>query len=284
MNKQNVHWYPGHMKKAFNELEPRLKIVDVVVEIVDARAPISSRNPFLERLIANKQRILVFSKKDLCDENMLEKFIKYYEEKGYIVLPFDIAKKDSLALLKRKIALAGAPKREKEKRRGMKPQPIRCMILGIPNVGKSSLINRLAGRDSASKANKPGHTRAQQWIRVEKDYELLDTPGILPPHYEDKVIATNLALIGSIPEDILPLSELCDILLDFLLPRYEKEFFDRFSIAGENLSHIEVIERVAASRGLLLKEGKKDIDAAERLILKEFKEGRIVSTVIDELC
>lgn len=284
MNKQNVHWYPGHMKKAFMEIEPRLKIIDVVVEIVDARAPISSKNPFLERLTASKQRILVFSKKDLCDEELLMPFIRHYEEKGYIVLPFDIAKKDSLNLLKKKIALAGSSKREKEKRRGMKPQPIRCMVLGIPNVGKSSLINRLAGRDSASKANKPGHTRAQQWIRVERDYELLDTPGILPPHYDDPTTALHLALIGSIPEDILPLSELCDKLLDFLLPRYEKEFYERFAISGSNLSHNEIIEAVASSRGLLLKEGKKDIDAAEKLILKEFKEGRIISTVIDTLC
>ena len=284
MNKQNVHWYPGHMKKAFMEIEPRLKIIDVVVEIVDARAPISSKNPFLEKLTASKQRILVFSKKDLCDEELLMPFIRHYEEKGYIVLPFDIAKKDSLNLLKKKIALAGSSKREKEKRRGMKPQPIRCMVLGIPNVGKSSLINRLAGRDSASKANKPGHTRAQQWIRVERDYELLDTPGILPPHYDDPTTALHLALIGSIPEDILPLSELCDKLLDFLLPRYEKEFYERFAISGSNLSHSEIIEAVASNRGLLLKEGKKDIDAAEKLILKEFKEGRIISTVIDTLC
>ena len=284
MNKQNVHWYPGHMKKAFMEIEPRLKIIDVVVEIVDARAPISSKNPFLEKLTASKQRILVFSKKDLCDEELLMPFIRHYEEKGYIVLPFDIAKKDSLNLLKKKIALAGSSKREKEKRRGMKPQPIRCMVLGIPNVGKSSLINRLAGRDSASKANKPGHTRAQQWIRVERDYELLDTPGILPPHYDDPTTALHLALIGSIPEDILPLSELCDKLLDFLLPRYEKEFYERFAISGSNLSHSEIIEAVASNRGLLLKEGTKDIDAAEKLILKEFKEGRIISTVIDTLC
>lgn len=284
MNKQNVHWYPGHMKKAFMEIEPRLKIIDVIVEIVDARAPISSKNPFLERLTASKQRILVFSKKDLCDEALLMPFVRHYEEKGYIVLPFDIAKKESLALLKKKIALAGTSKREKEKRRGMKPQPIRCMILGIPNVGKSSLINRLAGRDSASKANKPGHTRAQQWIRVDKDYELLDTPGILPPHYDDPLTALHLALIGSIPEDILPLSELCDKLLDFLLPRYQKEFSERFAISSKLSSHSEIIDAVATSRGLLLKEGKKDIDAAEKLILKEFKEGRIVSTVIDELC
>lgn len=284
MNKQNVHWYPGHMKKAFSELAPRIKIVDVIIEIVDARAPISSKNPFLNGLIKNKQKILVFSKKDLCDENMLIDYIKYYEDKGYTVLPFDISKKESLNLLKKKIALSGSLKREKEKKRGMKPQPIRCMVLGIPNVGKSSLINRLAGRDSASKANKPGHTRAQQWIRVEKDYELLDTPGILPPHYEDKKIATNLALVGSIPEDILPISSLCETLLNILLPKYKNEFNNRFQINVDNLSYEQIIESVASSRGLLLKEGKKDIDSAEKLILKEFKEGKIVHTIIDELC
>lgn len=284
MNKKNIHWYPGHMKKAFDELETRLKVIDVVIEICDSRAPISSRNPFLDVILKDKKRIIVLSKKDLSDIDLLTPFIHKYEEEGF-VLPFDVHNKNDIKELKRLIEKSSLEKRLKEQKKGMKPQPIRVMVIGIPNVGKSSLINALVGKQSASKANKPGHTRAQQWIRSLKDIELLDTPGILPPHYEDPLIAKNLALIGAIPSDILPTSSLYDSLKEFLLPKYQKEVKERFHLKDEDfLSSTSLLQGIARERGLLLKEGKYDFDAVERLVLKEFKEGKIVNTVIDSLC
>lgn len=281
---KNVHWYPGHMKRAFNEIEPRLKVIDVVIEIVDARAPISSKNPFLDEIIKSKKRILVFSKIDLVDQNMLIPFVNYYQNKGYICVLFNAFDKDCVNKLKKAILEASKEKREKEIKRGMKPQHVRTMILGIPNVGKSSLINALVGKKSAAKANMPGKTRAQQWVMIASGFDLLDTPGILPPHYEDKKIALHLALIGSIPDNILPLSTLCEELLNFLLPKYEKELCLRFNISLPLSSYDDVLNKIASSRGLLLKEGKYDLDSTEKLLLKEFKEGKIVKTIIDELC
>lgn len=284
MKEKNIHWYPGHMKKAFNEIEARIKLVDVVVEIVDARAPISSKNPFLEELIKNKKRIIVFSKFDLVTKEELSPFLTYYENKGYMTLPFNVSSKQNITELKNAINLLGKEKREKEIKRGMKPQNIRVMVLGIPNVGKSSLINALVGRNSASKANKPGHTKAQQWVRIGNGLDLLDTPGVLPPHYEDQKIALHLALIGSLPDDILPLSFMCENLLNFLMNKHEEALKKRFKIETPFVSQQDVLEKIARTRGLLLKEGKLDIASSEKLILKEFKEGMIAKTIIDELC
>lgn len=284
MNQKNIHWYPGHMKKAFQELEGRLKLIDVVIEICDARAPISSRNPFLSQILQNKKKVIVLSKKDMVESSLLSPFIDAYKKEG-LVLPFDIYTPSDIKKLKILIEESAIEKREKEKRKGLKPQPIKVMVVGIPNVGKSSLINALVGKESASKANKPGHTRAQQWIRSLKEFDLLDTPGILPPHYEDKLIATHLAWIGAIPEEILPIEELFDSLIAFLLPKYQKEIATRFHLEEDSFSSLTALkEGIAKSRGLLLKEGKYDLDAVEKVFLKEFKEGKIVHTIVDTLC
>lgn len=284
MNQKGIHWYPGHMKKAFNEIEARLKLIDVIIEIVDARAPLSTKNPFLHEIIKNKKRILVFSKIDLVNKEDLKPFIKYYEDLNYKCVLSNHKSKECINLLKKEILNSGEEKRQKEIRRGMKPQNIRVMVIGIPNVGKSSLINALVGRNSASKANKPGHTKAQQWIRIGTGFDLLDTPGVLSPHFEDKNIALNLALIGSIPDEILPLSFMCEHLVSFLMKKYKKEFETRFKVEFESEDYSYILNKIATSRGLLLKEGKYDIDASERIILKEFKEGLIAKAIIDELC
>lgn len=284
MQEKNIHWYPGHMKKAFKEIEMRLKLIDVIVEIVDARAPLSSKNPFLDDLIKNKKRIIVFSKYDLVEKDKLIPFLNYYRDKGYSVLPLNINSRNSIIPLKKEILNLSSEKRNKDLKRGMKPQNIRVMILGIPNVGKSSLINTFVGKKSASKANKPGHTKSQQWVRICDGFDLLDTPGVLPPHYEDKNIALNLALIGSLPDSILPISLMCENLLDFLMKNYEDALAARFKIDKPFLTQYDVLEKIAKSRGLVLKEGKCDISSSERLLLKEFKEGLIAKAIIDKLC
>ena len=283
MNQKNIHWYPGHMKKAFQELETKLKVIDVVIEICDARAPISSRNPFLKEILKGKKKILVLSKKDFVEPSALLPYIKEYEKEGF-VLPMNIFYKEDVLLLKHRIEEIASEKREKEKRKGIKPQPIRVMVVGIPNVGKSSLINALVGKESAAKANKPGFTKAQQWVKSLKGFDLLDTPGVLPPHYEDKKTALHLALIGAIPEEILPVEELFDALVTRLMPRYKKEIAERFHLKEEEINCTNLKEKIAQSRGFLLKEGKYDIEHAERVFLKEFKEGKIALVIVDSLC
>lgn len=268
----DIHWFPGHMNKALHEVEEKIKIIDVIIEIFDARAPLSSVNEQLEKATVHKKKVYIFSKADLADPLQTKKWQKHFASQDSEVLVVNLSDKSAYNLISNAVINLGKSKWQKEMARGMKPQPIRTMIIGIPNVGKSTLINLLAKRKAAGVQNKPGYTRGEQWIRVNKDFILLDTPGILPMNYENKDKAANLALVGSIREDILPNSDLVNYLLSILKDKYPDALKERFSI--ENITtHDEVCKAICMKRGLLSNNGSYDIAKAEALLLKEFKDG-----------
>ena len=283
MQQKSVQWFPGHMQKAMRQIEEKLKLIDIVIEIVDSRAPQSSKNKFLENLTKTKKRIIVMSKKDLADPSLLKKWEEKYKLEGYYPVPCDLNNNQDINSILKAIQVVGKDKIDRDIRRGMKPQPIRVMVIGIPNVGKSTLINRLSKRGSASTANTPGHTRSQQWIRVDKTLELLDTPGILPPHYDSQKEAINLALIGSMKLETISTSDLVNELLVILRKNHLDKLIERYSLEKVE-TDFDILEGIAKRRGLLLTQGQYDIEKAEVLLLKEFKEGLIVKTFVDELC
>lgn len=273
MQQKNIHWFPGHMQKATREIEERVKIVDVIIELLDARAPLSSRNEKLYKITQNKKRVLILTKKDLADDVITEKWKEYFTSLNYQVVCADLNEKKLIKIIEEKINILGRDKREKEIKKGMKPQPIRAMIIGIPNVGKSTLINRISKRNAASVQNTPGHTKSQQWIKVDNSFELLDTPGILPANYENKEYAINLALVGSIRETILPIEELADILLNYLRKYYPEIIKNRYVIDfNDEDDNNSILCKIALKRGLLLKQ-EPDVSKASSLLLKEFRDG-----------
>lgn len=281
MKEKNIHWFPGHMKKALNNVEKKMSMIDVVIEILDARAPLSSMNPFLEEKIQHKPRLFLLSKSDLADPSENEKWIAHFTHDNQKAIIGNLNDKEIIEDIKKILPELAIKKREKEERRGMKPQAIKTMIIGIPNVGKSTLINKIVSRQSAGVQNKPGFTKSDQWIRLDNDLVLLDTPGILPMNYENKENAAKLALIGSIRDDILPYDVLVEDLLNILKEHYSDSLKERFDI--ENITTpTEVIEAIAKRRGLL-SSGKLDLEKAEKLLLQEFKDGLLGQITLERI-
>ena len=277
---QQIHWFPGHMSKALNEVESKVKLVDVIIELFDARAPLSSINENLEKLTVNKKKLIVLTKIDLADQEQTKKWANELNKKYDSVICLDLKKNNAEAILSKAVIELGKDKWAKEMAKGMKPQPIRAMIIGIPNVGKSSLINRLAKRKAAGVQNKPGYTRGEQWIKVNKDFLLLDTPGILPMNYENQKKAANLALIGAIREDILPNEKLGEYLLGFLKEHYPNSLSNRFDI-NEITDRIAVLNQIAERRKVVTSVGENDLIRAEALLLKEFKDGLLGNITLE---
>ena len=280
MPSNNVHWFPGHMKKALAEIEDRIKLVDVVIELFDARSPLSSINENLEKVTINKKKLIVLTKIDLADQEQSKKWLEELRKKYDSVIALDLKKNGAESILSKAVVDLGKDKWAKEIAKGMKPQPIRAMIIGIPNVGKSSLINRLAKRKAAGVQNKPGFTRGEQWIKVNKDFLLLDTPGILPMNYENPKKAANLALIGAIREEILPNERLGEMLLSFLKEHYPDSLLARFDVK-EITDRITVLNQIAERRKIVNSVGKNDILRAEALLLKEFKDGLLGNITLE---
>ena len=277
MNNQqqkNVHYFPGHMAKALREMAPFVKNADIVVEVADARAPFSTRNPMLSELIGSKPHLIVLSKNDKADTLVTARWIAKYNQEGVTCFASNLKGEKVFKVLNEMSEPLVLKKREKEKKLGMKKQPLKLLIVGIPNVGKSTLINNLAGKRVARAANTPGVTRSEQWIKLSGDFVLLDTPGILPMNYEGPLTARRLAILGSIKEDVLPLDELYRFLFVFLRENYKNCLQNRYGI--EDLSKLEaeeVLEIVAKNRGYLLKNGTFDYAKATSSIFKDFQEG-----------
>lgn len=270
----NVQWYPGHMTKAKRQMQEDIKLIDLIIELVDARVPLSSRNPDIDELGKNKSRLIILNKSDLADDRQNEKWKKFFEEKGFFVVKTDSRSKAGMKAIHNVIQEACKEKIERDRKRGIKNRPIRAMVVGIPNVGKSTFINSFAGRACAKTGNKPGVTKGKQWIRLNKGVELLDTPGILWPKFEDQQVGMRLAFVGSIKDDILNMEELSLELIEYLRTNYQGLLAGRYQISEEGTA-VSVLEEIARVRGCLKKGEELDYAKASALLLDEFRSGKI---------
>ena len=290
----DYQWYPGHMTKARRMMEENIGLVDLVIELTDARIPVSSRNPDIDKLSANKARILVMTKADLADPVRTAAFQKHFEDKGWMVVAVDARTRKSNDKIRAYVEKACSAKRERDKRRGIVGRPLRAMVVGIPNVGKSTFINSFAGKASAKTGNKPGVTRGKQWIRLNKNLELLDTPGILWPRFEDRQVGINLALTGAIRQELLEEQELSLELLDFLQKEYPSLLVAKYAPKREPeegtdpaaesapeeqwqlpMDSAELLTKIAEARKLIRTGGEPDYQRASKMILDDFRNGRI---------
>ncbi len=270
----NFQWYPGHMTKAKRMMQENIKLIDIVVELVDARIPVSSKNPDIDQLAQNKYRLIILNKVDMADPEVTAQWEAYYKEKGFFVAKVNSQKGSGVGEVKKLIDVACQEKKERDKKRGILNRPIRAMIVGIPNVGKSTFINSFAGKASAKTGNKPGVTKGKQWIKINKNVELLDTPGILWPKFDDQMIGLRLALIGSIKEEILNTTEMAVELIGFLKENYLGILAERYE-ADEAQDNYVILEQIAKIRGCLVKGGEYDCDKAALILLDDFRSLRL---------
>lgn len=276
-----IQWFPGHMAKARREVTEQLKLVDIVFELVDARLPLSSRNPMIDEVIHQKPRILILNKMDLADEHETAKWIRYFDEQGIRAVAINSFEGKGLQVVTKVAKEVLAPKIERMKKRGIRPGAIRAMIVGIPNVGKSTLINRLAHKNIAKTGNKPGVTKAQQWIKYEKELELLDTPGILWPKFEDPEIGQKLALTGAIKDTIVNMEDLAMYGLRFLSNRYSERLEERYGFATVEDNTAELFEAVGARRKAYTTGGEIDYDKVAELIIQDVRTGNFGKLTFD---
>lgn len=270
----NVQWYPGHMTKAKRQMQEDLKLIDLIIELVDARVPLSSRNPDIDQLGQNKSRLILLNKADLADERQNEAWKEYFQSKGFHVVKVDSRNGAGMKTIQNVIQEACKEKIECDRRRGIKNRPIRAMVAGIPNVGKSTFINTFAGKACAKTGNRPGVTKGKQWIRLNKNVELLDTPGILWPKFEDQEVGIRLAFVGSIKDDILNMEELALKLIDYLKERYTGLLEKRYGIS-EAGNAVEILGDIAKARGCLKKGEELDYTKASGLLFDDFRGGKI---------
>lgn len=292
----DYQWYPGHMTKAKRMMQENVRLVDLVIEILDARVPLSGRNPDVDQLAQGKQRMIILSKADLADPELTAEYVNYFTKKKIEAIALDARTRKANTQVMKALSKITKEKKERDQKRGIRNRPVRAMICGIPNVGKSTFINSLSGRSSAKTGNKPGVTKGKQWISF-AGLELLDTPGILWPKFEDQNVGVRLALVGSIRDEILDEEDLARRLLDLLLRRYPSLLRDRYFVSDDAKDAVEIPEQseyndrelheilvqIAAVRNLLRSGAEPDPVRAAHLLLDDFRSGRIGRITLDEL-
>ena len=270
----NYQWYPGHMTKAKRMMQENIKLIDLVIEVTDARIPLSSRNPDIDELGKNKARLILLNKADLADDSRTEQWMEYFRSKGYYAVKINARSGAGMKGILPVIMESCKEKIERDRRRGILNRPVRAMVVGIPNVGKSTFINSFAGKACTKTGNKPGVTKGKQWIRINKNVELLDTPGILWPKFEDQEVGAKLAMVGSIKDEILNLEELSLELLAYLHREYEGVLVQRYQII-ESENNVTMLEEIARNRKCIQKGQELDYTKAANILLEEFRNGKI---------
>ncbi|HOM02729.1 MAG TPA: ribosome biogenesis GTPase YlqF [Acetivibrio sp.] len=272
----NIQWFPGHMAKTRRILAENLKMVDVVVELLDARIPASSKNPEIDSIVKNKPKIVVLNKADLADEKISNEWSKWFNSQGYATIFIDSIKGTGIKQLKDKMRDVMKDKFERDRQKGRIFRPVRTMIVGIPNVGKSSLINKIAGKKSAVTGDRPGVTRNKQWINVNSEIQLMDTPGILWPKFEDKTVGINLAATGAIKDEIIDTVELASLLIERLSETYPEKIKERYKLESlQDKKGYELLEEAGKKRGCIISGGQVDLTRISAIVLDEFRGGKI---------
>ncbi len=291
----SINWFPGHMAKTRRQITEDLKLVDVIVEILDARIPISSQNPEIQEIIKNKKKIIILNKSDLSDEKDNKKWINYFTKKGSRVVLVNSNTGKGVDEVIRQIQKAMQNEIDEYKEKGRIGRKIRVMVVGIPNVGKSSFINRIAKKNSAGVANRPGVTKQKQWIRINENIELMDTPGVLWPKFESEEVALNLAFTGTIKDEILEITEIAYQLTKFLLKEYKSNLLERYSLdenevneilqqeQAENQNIYEVMQLIGRKRGAIISGGNVDDEKTSRIILDDFRTGKLGKISLEKI-
>lgn len=291
--KTNINWYPGHMAKTMRQIEADVRIVDVIIELLDARIPLASQNPDIQRRIKNKNKIVVLNKADLADEKMNQKWVAYFEARGIPAVLVDSNSGKGIDKFIKKIEQVMQEMLDEQASKGRIGRKIRAMIIGIPNVGKSSFINRISKRTTAEVGNKPGVTKQKQWIRINEKIELLDTPGVLWPKFESEEVALNLAFTGTIKENVLHRTEIAYQLVKFLLENYRERLCQRYGLTEEYIENIleqeqpenfniyEIMLEIGKKRGCIISGGNIDEEKTSKIILDEFKNGKLGKITIE---
>lgn len=276
-----IQWFPGHMTKARRQIEDKLKLIDVVIELLDARVPLSSRNPMVDEILKGKPRLVLLNKNDLADPQVTSQWVKYFADQGLPALPIDAATGTGVKEILPRVKQLWAHKIERQLSKGINPRAVRALIVGIPNVGKSTLINQLAGKKIAATGDKPGVTKGQQWIKVGTEMDLLDTPGILWPKFEDQMVGQRLAATGAIKEELLHLDEIALFVVRYMVQHYGAGLQERFGITElpEDMDNvhevIKVMEAIGRKRGAIVSGGKVDLDKASLIIIRDLRAGKM---------